>query len=138
MKRALTLAATLLMIVAVTVPASAEMVNAGLVQMEKAEVEYLKELVSAGPTFVRQSPAAEKKAAEDLGLVDISAADLADIRGYVSGRTAFIAATGHDAGDAMVTAGTVEMAESDLAALKQMVSQGHTQRLAHLSSALNN
>ncbi len=138
MKRALTLAAALLMVVAATVPASAEMVNTGVVDMEKAEVEYLQGLVSGSRTFTSKNPAAETQATENLGLVDMSAEDLADVQGYVSGRTEFKAFTGNVSGEKMADTGLVEIPESDLAAMEEMASEGRAQRLAKLNSLLHN
>jgi hypothetical protein len=138
MKRALTLAAALLMVVAVTTSASAEMVNAGLIEMEKADFERLQGLVSGSQSFESKTPAAEKQAEVDTGLVKMSAADLAVIQDYVAGRTEFKPNAGKVSGEKMVTIGLVEIAESDLVEMDQIFRQGHEQRLAHLHTVLHN
>jgi len=137
MKRTFTLAAALLMVVAAAVPASAEMVNTGVVEMEKTEVEYLQGLVSGSRTFAAQNPAAETQAAEDLGLVDMSAEDLTDVRDYVSGRTEFKPAPGKVSGEKTVNTGRVEMPASEHAAIEKMATAGRAQRLAKLNALLH-
>ena len=138
MKRALTLATALMIIVAVTTSASAEMVNTGVVEMEKADFERLQGLVSGSQSFESKTPAVEKQAEVDTGLVKMSAADLAVIQDYVAGRTEFKPNAGKVSGEKMVNIGLVEIAESDLLAIEQMFRQGHEQRLAHLHSVLHN
>ena len=51
MKRVLTIAAALFMVVAISASASAEMVNAGLINMEKADFEQVRGLVSGSQDF---------------------------------------------------------------------------------------
>lgn len=138
MKRALTIVAALFMVVAVTASASAEMVDTGLVKMEKADFERLQGLVSGSLSFSSKAPVAEKQAEVDTGLVKMSAADLAAIQDYVAGRTEFKATTGKVSGENMVNIGLLEIAESDLLAIKQMVRENHDNRLALIHSALNN
>jgi hypothetical protein len=137
MKRAFTLAAALLMVVAVTATAFAETVNAGLVKMEKADFQRIQGLVSGSLNFSPNTPAAEKLAEVDTGLVKMSAEDLAALQDYVTGRAEFKPAAGKVSGENMVNVGLVEISDSDLVTLTQMVQQGHAQRLALLSSAFN-
>ncbi len=138
MKRAFTFVAALFMVVAVAASASAEMVNVGLVEMEKADLVRIQGLVSGTQSFESKTPVTEKEAAVDTGLVKMSATDLADIEDYVAGRTEFKAATGKVSGEKMVNIGLVEIAASDIVAMQEMFQEGHAQRLAALFSVLNN
>ncbi|MCP3950867.1 MAG: hypothetical protein GY697_01395 [Desulfobacterales bacterium] len=138
MKRALTLAAALFMVMAVTASASAEMVNIGLIEMEKADLVRIQGLVSGSQSFENKTPVARKQAEVDTGPVKMSAADLSAIQDYVAGRTEFKTGAGNVSGENMVNIGLLEMAESDLFAMEKMFRQGHEYRLAQIKSALNN
>ena len=138
MKRALTLAAALCMVVAVTASASAGMVNVGLIEMEKADLARIQGLVSGTQSFESKAPVAVKKAEVDAGLVKMSAADLAAIEDYVAGRSEFVADSGKVSGEKMVDAGLIDLPEADLVDMERMVQKGHAERLAMFSSMLPN
>ena len=138
MKRALTVAAALMMVIAASAPATAEMVNTGVVEMEQAEVAYLQGLVAGSRTFAAPNPTAATQAAEGRGLVEISAADRADLQDYVSGRTEFQAFTGKASGQKMVSTGRVPIAQSDHTAIEAIASAGRAQRLAKWNALLQN
>ena len=138
MKRIVMIAAALFMVVAVSAPASAEMVNAGLIEMNKADFESLRDLVAGSKAFDARSAAAPKKAAVDSGLVKLSAADLAAIEDYVAGRSEFVADSGKVSGEKMVNAGLIDLPEADLVDMERMVQKGHAERLAMFSSMLPN
>ncbi len=138
MKRALTLAAALLMVVAVTVPASAEMVNTGVVQMDKADLERIQGLVSGSERFSGSAPVAPKPAAVNTGVVQMSAADLAAIEDYVAGRTEIKAAPGKVSEEHLAKSTVVEIDDEDLAGIEQAYRQGRAQRLAYLHTLIHN
>jgi len=138
MKRAFTLAAALLMVVAVTVPASAEMVNTGVVEMDNADLERIQGLVSGSERFASSAPVAQTPAAVNTGVVAMSAADLAVIDGYVAGRTEFEANPGKVSEEHLATSTVVEIDDDDLVGIEQRYRQGRAQRLANLRSIMHN
>ena len=91
MKRTLTLLAALLMVVAVTATASAEMVNLGIIEMERTDLERLQGLVSGSQSLTSETPVAEKPAEVNTGLINMNSDELAAIRDYVTGRKEFTA-----------------------------------------------
>jgi len=119
---------------------SAETVNLGLIEMDKAEYARLQGLVS-GELSVASRTTAAAPAKVNAGLIEINAADLAAIRDYVDGRTAFAPSTGDVAAESKDEInGLVGMADSDLQEVRQLVEQKYNQNgdlFAGVSGALN-
>ena len=136
MKRVLTLAAALLMIVAAT--ASAGMVNTGVVAMDKADIERVQGLVSGIQSFESTVPAAPKPVDVNTGVVAISTADQAAIEDYAAGRTEFKAAPGKVSEEHLAKSTVVEIDEEDLAGIERVYRHGLEQRLAYLHTITRN
>jgi len=138
MKRALTLAAALLMVVAVTASASAEMVNTGVVEMDIADLERIQGLVSGSQSSSSTAPVAQKPADVNTGVVEMSAADQTVIEDYVAGRTEFKTAPGKVSEEHLAKSTVVEIDAEDLAGIEQMYRQGLEQRFAYLNTIIHN
>jgi len=138
MKRALTLAAALLMVVAVTASVSAGMVNTGVVEMDKTDFERIQGLVSGSQSFSSTAPVAQKPADVNTGVVAMNAADQAVIEDYVAGRTEFKAAPGKVSEEHLAKSTVVEIDAEDLAGIEQTYRQGLEQRLAYLHTIMHN
>lgn len=137
MKRALTLAVALLMVVAATASASAEIVNTGVVVMDKADFERIQGLVSGSQNSSGTAPLAQPVVV-NTGVVEISAADQTVIEDYVAGRTEFKAAPGKVSEEHLAKSTVVEIDEKDLAGIEQMYRRGLEQRLAYLHTVMQN
>jgi len=121
MKRTLTLLAALFMVAAVTATASAEMVNLGIIEMERTDLARLQGLVSGDLSLTSETPVVERPAEVNTGLIKMNADELAVIRDTVAGRREFTASTGKVTGEKMVNIGLVSITESDHKEIEQMV-----------------
>lgn len=120
-----TIVMAIIFMTAAAAPASAEMVNIGLGQMEQSEFMALKSLVQGTSTKKAMAITTPLKHSEQYGMMEMLPSEFETLRRVVAGRSDF----GHKTSTTikmaqMVDIGTGEMPLDEFTALKQMVGNG--------------
>ncbi len=116
------LIASLLFVIAVSGPVSAEMVNAGTIALERSELEAIQDKVkgAAAPAQVR---AADPQPAQvNIGVTAMNAADHAALQDYVAGRKAIPTHAAQSSPVNTAASSVVDISKGDLDSMRQLTS----------------
>ena len=122
MKRTLILLASLFLVLSASGVATAEMVNAGTVVMDKSDLEDIQNMVSGLKSPNRAKSAVHKPVELNIGVLTMDAADHAALQDYVSGRKELPLRSGKAPRNDSAGIGIVDISKSDLHDIEALTS----------------